>query len=294
MITTGKGITGLGRPLLVCVLGISLFGCSNGFREVTKTAPANELIHVAALSGESAGFAVGYGGTVQYTTDGGKTWTAGVNRSMCQFSLYSLDDKTCYAAGNGSHVIMTKDGGKLWTHLANIPNGRAKGISFANGSDGWVWTKTALYSTRNGGKTWQTVALPPGCTILESAYLQSVGNGFLCGLDGYIHRTRDGGRTWERTIQFLDTKDQTFKAVLAGGVQGTAIRFSGEQGIAAVIGLKNGKAAIRILRTSDDGENWSEPEFHLTDLPAKTITISPEMKIAQFNSDSTVSMFALK
>lgn len=283
-----------GGALMVCVFGMTLFGCSGGFKNVAVSAKTDEKIHIAALSGDSAGFAVGYAGTVQYTTDGGKTWTAGINRSMCQFALHSIDDKTCFAAGNGSNVIKTKDGGKTWSRLSDIPAGRAKGISFVNMDEGWVWTKNALYSTRNGGANWQTLSLPPDCTIIESGFLQSSGNGFLCGLDGYVYRTRDNGRTWERTIQYLDTKDKTFKAVLAGGVQGTAIRLNGKQGMVAVIGLKDGKSVVKVLRTTDGGDTWSEPKYHFVELPSRTITISPEMKIALFNNDSTVSMYAVK
>ncbi len=291
---TGKRLFGPGRVLLVCVLGMGFIGCSDSLKEVCRSSPTDGRIHVAALCGDSAGFGVGYGGAVQYTKDGGKTWIAGTNRSMCQFSLHALDDRTCFAAGNGSDVIMTGNGGETWTRLSDIPAGCAKGVSFITNDEGWVWTKSALYSTRNNGQTWQTVTLPADIQMIESAFLQSTGNGYLCGLDGYIYRTRDGGRTWERTVQFRDTQDKTFKAVLAGGVQGTAIRLSGERGLVAVIGLKEGKSAIRILRTTDGGETWSEPKYYNLDLPCLTLTISPDLHLAVFNNDSTVSMFALK
>lgn len=294
MMSREKMIVRLGRLMLVCILGMSFFGCNGGLKEITTSTKTDERIHVAALAGTSAGFAVGYGGTVQYSDDGGKTWIAGKNRSMCQFSLHVLNDKTCFAAGNSSNVIMTDNGGKSWTRLSNIPTGRAKGISFTTKDEGWVWTKSALYSTRNNGKSWQTVNLPADIKMIESAFLQSTGNGFLCGLDGHVYRTRDGGRTWERTVRYFDAEDDTFKAVLAGGVQGTAIRFSGDEGIVAVIGLKDSKPAIRFLQTSDGGETWSEPEYHFSKKSFSTATISPEMHIALFNTDSTVSMFALK
>lgn len=129
---------------------------------------------------------------------------------------------------------MTGNGGETWIRLSDIPAGRAKGVSFITNDEGWVWTKSALYSTRNNGKTWQTVNLPADIQMIESAFLQSTGNGYLCGLDGYIYRTRDSGET------------------------------------------------------------WSEPKYYYPDLPGLTLTISPDLHLAVFNNDSTVSMFALK
>lgn len=77
---TGKRLFGLGRALLVCVVGMGCIGCSDSLKEVCKSSPTDGRIHVAALCGDSAGFGVGYGGAVQYTKDGGKTWIAGTNR----------------------------------------------------------------------------------------------------------------------------------------------------------------------------------------------------------------------
>jgi photosystem II stability/assembly factor-like uncharacterized protein len=69
--------------------------------------------------GQSRGWATGIGGTVMYTTNGGKSWRrqdTGVEVML--LDILFLDDKTGFAAGDDGTIISTTDGGQTWKREA--------------------------------------------------------------------------------------------------------------------------------------------------------------------------------
>ncbi|MCZ6574991.1 MAG: YCF48-related protein [Gammaproteobacteria bacterium] len=62
------------------------------------------------------GWAVGDGGTVLATTDGGRTWSvrdAGTTAAL--WSVDFVDAERGWAVGDGGTVLATTDGGRTWT-----------------------------------------------------------------------------------------------------------------------------------------------------------------------------------
>ncbi|MBN1676557.1 MAG: CotH kinase family protein [Kiritimatiellae bacterium] len=111
------------------------------------------------------GWAVGWGGTILKTTNGGNTWTR-------QTSGTTLNLATCF--------------------FADRLNGWAAGGEFSGGSA----TKVVLH-TSDGGTTWQKQQT--GTTaLLFTGWAFDAANAILLGTGGTVYRTSDGGANWNR------------------------------------------------------------------------------------------------
>ncbi len=166
-------------------------------------------------------WASGLGGTYTRTTDGGRTWTAGVvpGAEALQFrDVEGISARTAYllAAGVGtdSRIYKTTDGGQTWTlqFQNEDPNGfydcfafwsRNRGITMADAVNG----RLPVIRTRDGN-TWQDIGdnLPPGqageaafaasgtCVAVSGERRAWIGTGGAA--EARILATTDGGRTW--------------------------------------------------------------------------------------------------
>jgi len=137
------------------------------------------------------------------------------------------------AGSEGATLAVTTNGGHSWVPVSStnpsgslglLPTGGYKdGVSFVNARVGWLTGSypfaanarpvPLIYETRDGGRTWQRVALPipavePGqsLTLTPPAFL-SAKDGLLIGYLGSADRvpppfmllwaTTDGGKSWE-------------------------------------------------------------------------------------------------
>ena len=167
-------------------------------------------------------WASGRGGTFVKTTDGGKTWTAGVvtGAEALQFrDVQGVSDKVAYLSSIGNNttdfrIYKTVDGGATWTMQFEIQNPAAFYDCFA------FWTPRrgiAHSDSVNGvfpdlrttdGKTWNDISanMPPAlagefsfassgtCVATqgkENAWIATGG-----ATSARILATRDGGDTW--------------------------------------------------------------------------------------------------
>ncbi|HYO12573.1 MAG TPA: YCF48-related protein, partial [Thermoanaerobaculia bacterium] len=115
---------------------------------------------------------------------------------------------------------------------------------FVDDATGWVIAHSSgvVLHTADGGESWMVQAhLGPG--FLESITFLDARRGWICGSEGRLFRTRDGGRTWER--RSLGTDDVALYAV----------RF-----LDARRGFLAGVDTVRregvLFETSDGGETW--------------------------------------
>ena len=105
------------------------------------------------------GWAVGDGGTIVATVDGGETWaaqTSGTDRKLR--SVFFLDQDTGWIAGGESPLIVlyTVNGGADWEALsATAPDAAfLNEIQFSSSTHGYGITQFDIYHTEDGGTTW--------------------------------------------------------------------------------------------------------------------------------------------
>lgn len=231
-----------------------------------------EVTHKTNYEGflnEQTGITVGYAGEIHYTTDGGKTWPRGENKSMCRYALEIVNENLAICGGNGHEVRVTKDGGKTWTELAKFNGtGMHYHISFADENNGWIATANKFAATSDGGMTWNELQLPEGEKKIQALFLRTATDGYVLTPNGSLYTTTDGGQTFSKQdlnfnqFGFIDLKQQV--GYLNPDTCAMAeINFSdANNGMIALIGVVPGAGyQCWVLETTDGGASWKNEEL---------------------------------
>ena len=194
----------------------------------------NGLIAVSPVN-ERVVWAAGRNGTFVKTTNGGKTWTAGVvvGAETLQFrGLYAVSERVAYLQSIGNNttdfrIYKTTDGGATWT------------MQFQNQNPLAFYDCISFWTPRRG--------------LSHS----DSGNGIFPDL-----RTRDGGRHWE-----------DISANMPPPLPGEA-SFAASNTCLATQGSRNawiatgGSTAARILATTDGGNTWNAYDTPIVSSPS--------------------------
>lgn len=158
------------------------------------------------------GWAVGDEGAIIHSKDGGKTWRK--QKSPVAFRLMDVYFETPmngWIVTEQTHILFTDDGGKTWSIQFQDEDFILKAISFADALHGWtVGEYGYIYHTNNAGVTWEKQAGFFG--ISERTGEVEAGNflfdviaidperAWAVGIDGYVIKTEDGGRSWQEVV----------------------------------------------------------------------------------------------
>ncbi len=116
------------------------------------------------------------------------TWTA----------VAMPNDTTAFAVGTGGGVITSANGGQTWSWLsddATFTTNDLYAVFFINAQTGWIAGDDGLIlSTTNGGSSWTTTEAL-GASALQAIYFTDATHGFAAGQYGSIATTTDG-MTW--------------------------------------------------------------------------------------------------
>ncbi|WP_088282681.1 YCF48-related protein [Ideonella sp. A 288] len=171
------------------------------------------------------GWAVGHGGIVIATTDGGDHWTlqsGQLDGPEILFSVWFRSATEGLAVGAYGYAATTDDGGKTWKRfeIAEGEDGERHlnhifaGPPGAGGAPASLWIAAEsglLFRSDDNARTWQKVALPykgsiwGGTTLADGAML-------VWGMRGNLLRSDDGGKTFASVPTGTDQS-------LGGGVQ---------------------------------------------------------------------------
>jgi photosystem II stability/assembly factor-like uncharacterized protein len=223
----------------------------------------NRLQAVSAVNDRIV-WASGVGGTFVRTTDGGRTWQAGVVQGgeTLEFrDVEAVSDREAYllAAGTGpdSRIYKTSDGGRTWTLQFQNDNPDA----FYDCFDFWSPTRGLVFSDPVSGR-------------------------FLG------RRTSNGGRTWE----LLPEQQLDLTGEFGFAASGTCVATQGDR--RAWVGT--GGARARILATTDRGNTWTAYDTPLAGNPNGGGVFSVEFRDARhgvlgggdFTSSAVLTNFA--
>ena len=177
--------------------------------------------------------------------------------------------------GNGAGKLFnTKDGGRSWTEIMNRPGTFVRALGFVNRDVGFlgnigpnyfpgVTDTTPLYRTRDGGTSWEAVAIDgPAMTgicaidVHRSSFINAgtldqrvtIRAGGRVGGPAQLATSRDGGETWTSedlsslTAMILDVQFVDERIGFICGATSTNVEQS----------------RALILRTGDGGLSWSK------------------------------------
>ena len=208
------------------------------------------------------------GESIYATTDGGVTWTkhdAGMPVTAVSF----VDDLHGYAVGPGGAMATTVDGGATWqvcgttTPAAGLPtppfghvgvSPLIVGLAFPDATHGWAVAGHTILATTDGGDTWtgRTVSADlTGVSFPDTAHGWAVGATGLADQRPTILHTDDGGLSW--TTQYRVRN-------LPGGFRGFTAVDALDAGRAWVTGASD-RSPARPARpivgtTTDGGAHW--------------------------------------
>jgi photosystem II stability/assembly factor-like uncharacterized protein len=207
---------------------------------------------VHALSHEVV-WAVGNGGQVVVTEDGGINW---VLRSVPGAGnirgLFGFDDENCAVADQMGQFWRTTDAGLNWVHVHSVAGSSINGIHFFDPQNGWAMGDpiaghfVILESTNSGWSWFPSPNAPPaefgtGGTVRSYDWVANQ-IGMFGTNQWVIWRTTNGGAQWDsiRTdIQFIQ-----------------GVEFS-DAGIALASGRTEGVDDPLLQRSTNFGQTWS-------------------------------------
>lgn len=147
------------------------------------------------------------GGYIYKSTDGAKTWTtqnAGTITTGNINSIHFVSDRVGWASAAADYIMRTLDGGSTWSQVAVTGSGSS--ITKVFGFDSQrAWAATAggrIYKTLDAGVTWTQARFSGdnAGSVTDIRFINSL-VGYITHNSaapvGTIHRTIDGGYSWE-------------------------------------------------------------------------------------------------
>lgn len=222
-----------------------------------QNTPSSELLQRICFVDSLTGWAVGDGGVIIATTNGGVTWlsqNSGINYTIDD--VFFLNSRLGWAVANdfffaGSTILRTSNGGTTWT-FSHYPDTTLylTRIYFLDSLNGWLGglTNQIMLQTMNGGISWTAREIDSsecawypvrGITFYSPQY------GFACGgyfdVAGHVLRTTDYGMSWTATCV---SAEPIFDMVIFDSLNLLGVGGDFEFGAS-------------VAWTSDGGANWS-------------------------------------
>lgn len=197
------------------ILFLFVIGTNSSYAQwVTQTFTGTSNLTSVNFLNTTTGLAVGSGGTIIKTTNGGTTWAARTSLTANNLaSVVWMSATSALAVGQFGIILMSTNSGDNWTNQTTGTN--LNGVFCVNGTTAYACGNTGtMLKTTNSGVNWTTQTT--GTTNnLMSVYFVSEGFGYACGTAGRIITTTNGGTNW--TILTSGTTNNLNSVYAAGG-----------------------------------------------------------------------------
>jgi photosystem II stability/assembly factor-like uncharacterized protein len=156
----------------------------------------------------AAGASGNYVSVVCATTNGGTNWTSVTLNSVNLSGIWFANSQVGWAVGSGGTILYSSNGGLNWTQQTSPINRLLAKVCFINAQTGWAtggWQDGSSFpviKTTNGGQNWTDQSFGSTAYSCESIHFINDQTGWVGGRDNtlapHIHKTTDGGTTWTR------------------------------------------------------------------------------------------------
>jgi photosystem II stability/assembly factor-like uncharacterized protein len=184
------------------------------------------------------GLAVGDGGTLLKTSDGGLSWEfVNIPSKNDLYAITFIESHIGFICGSAGTILRTSDSGESWEEMTSGTTVTLRDIHFAGSPRGLaVGDNGTILITYDCGFSWNALSSITTST-LHSLYCLSPMKAFAVGDNGTILTTFNGGAQWE--VQQSSTSESLFKVIFKNEYRGW---ITGNAGI--------------ILKTVNAGESW--------------------------------------
>ncbi len=255
--------TAADRLVAVGEHGRIVFSDDRGRQWQRASTPAREVLTAVAFADERRGWAVGHGGVILASVDGGASWQLQkvLDEHPVLLSVHFADERRGWAVGHGGVILASVDGGASW-QLQKVLDEHPVLLSvhFADERRGWaVGHGPVVLHTTDGGATWAEQAITPDMPepLFDVTFLDAE-TGVAVGAFGQIWRTEDGGQRWE-SVSLHAQDGGAFGEVMGGnGVSVADAHLYGvacfpQPGCAQLFAVGEGGV---MLRSDDAGKSW--------------------------------------
>ena len=224
------------RLVAVCELGlVVLSDDAGGSWRQARSVPVSTTLTAVTFAGDKLGWAVGHGGVVLHTADGGETWVKQADgKSLAQTALQSAEQAL---QGNAESAAAKRAVADAQALMADGPDKPLLDVFFQNARHGWiVGAYNLFFETKDGGASWTGAGVRlDNPKALHLNALRAKGDVlFIVGEQGQMHRSRDGGQSFEAVVS--PYKGSWFAlalgsdgSVVAAGLRGNAF-YSADHG----------------------------------------------------------------
>ena len=228
---------------LILTLAVPAFAASGW-----KTAASGTGENLAGVAAPTAGlrWAVGAGGVIVSSTNGGTTWAAQDSHTTADLAgVAFVDANDGWAVGAGGVIVATTDGGTTWAVQDSHTTADLKAVTFVDANDGWaVGAGGVIVATTDGGTIWGTQTSVAGTDLTGVAFADAT-HGWAVGAGGVILVTTDG-TAW--TEQTSGTSRDLHAIVVADATHAVAVGAAG-----AIVTTADGSGwAARASGTTSD------------------------------------------
>lgn len=198
------------------------------------------------------GWAVGEGGLILHTSDGGNVWDARHNGTTQTFTAVSFPTPNfgCAVGYNGT-IITTTNGGQTWSLTTYYVGGNMANlfdVHFIDPNNGWACgAHGIIIATVDGGNNWRVLSNPIRNQV-ETIHFVDATNGWAAGADGAIIATSNGGLTW--TSQTSGSIQDIVGITFSDRQHGWAVDLGGN-----ALGTGDGGKTWRIMRSPPASES---------------------------------------
>ncbi len=266
--------------------------------EVTGREP--QSFRAVSFPDVNNGWAVGRGGTILATTDGGENWVSQVSNTTQDLQGVSfVDANNGWAVGFGGTILATTDGGATWVAQDSgvVGDHQFRAVHFVDANNGWAVgylgfseiLDDVIVHTTDGGATWTEQATTVEGQSLWAVDFVNDSIGWAVGDTATILATTDGGSSWTlqdsglgvnslllRGVSFVDANtgwavgaNSIITATTDGGAtwtpqnSGSFLAFGGVDFVSQTTGW-GAQAAGSIRKTTDGGATWVDDPTNLS------------------------------
>lgn len=119
--------------------------------------------------------------------------------------VFGLDGNRALAVGQGGLILRTEDGGRSWNRQRSGTDAVLFRVRFFAGTGwvlGFDDKVATILTTKDQGRTWTKVTLPRSYRAVFDVFI-SGSRGWMVGTDGLILTTSDGGASWTELPQLV-------------------------------------------------------------------------------------------
>ncbi|MBI4294977.1 MAG: PKD domain-containing protein [Chloroflexi bacterium] len=177
---------------------------------------------------------------IWHTENGGATWAAQGSSTVVLQDVFFLDASTGWAVGGDGTILHTSDGGASWESQTSMVTVTLYAVDFISHSEGWaVGYGGTVLQTWDGGTHWN-VRPTTFTDALNGVDFVNSQQGWAVGADQKIWHTSNGGSSWSQQYGGLSSR-YLFDIAMVDATSGWA---AGHNGL--------------ILHTANGGALWEE------------------------------------